>query len=119
MNSSQHRCMNQAPASENQTQQRSLNSSLEATVGSPWFIWVCFANSTAVSMPNALFGHHKRVAAIPDDAIASAILFCDRMVAKISERRKVLPVTGRIYEKQSTALFCDCTHNSEIRNALF
>ncbi|GFW68933.1 transposable element Tcb1 transposase [Trichonephila clavipes] len=35
MNSSQHRCMNQVPASENQTQQRSLNSSLEATVGSP------------------------------------------------------------------------------------
>ncbi|GFW66291.1 hypothetical protein TNCV_1711901 [Trichonephila clavipes] len=35
MNSSQHRCMNQAPASENQTQQRSLNSSLEVTVGSP------------------------------------------------------------------------------------
>ncbi|GFX70291.1 hypothetical protein TNCV_4617281 [Trichonephila clavipes] len=40
MNSSQHRCMNQAPASENQTQQQSLKSSLEATVGSPWFIWV-------------------------------------------------------------------------------
>ncbi|GFW96727.1 RNase H domain-containing protein [Trichonephila clavipes] len=35
MNSNQHRCMNQAPASENQTQQRSLNSSLEDTVGSP------------------------------------------------------------------------------------
>ncbi|GFU32398.1 hypothetical protein TNCV_3611671 [Trichonephila clavipes] len=35
MNSSQHRCMNQAPASENQVQQQSLNSSLEATVGSP------------------------------------------------------------------------------------
>ncbi|GFU03150.1 hypothetical protein TNCV_2720641 [Trichonephila clavipes] len=35
MNSSQHRYMNQAPASENQTQQRSLNSSLEDTVGSP------------------------------------------------------------------------------------
>ncbi|GFS62501.1 hypothetical protein TNCV_1262831 [Trichonephila clavipes] len=35
MNSSQHRCMNQAPALENQTQQRSLNSSLEDTVGSP------------------------------------------------------------------------------------
>ncbi|GFU00697.1 transposable element Tc3 transposase [Trichonephila clavipes] len=34
MSSSQHRCMNQAPASENQTQQRSLNSSLEDTVGS-------------------------------------------------------------------------------------
>ncbi|GFW61321.1 putative transposable element [Trichonephila clavipes] len=35
MNSSQHRCMNQAPASENQMQQRSLNSSFEVTVGSP------------------------------------------------------------------------------------
>ncbi|GFU77381.1 hypothetical protein TNCV_3193391 [Trichonephila clavipes] len=61
----------------------------------------------------------KRVAAIPDDAIASAILFCDRMVAKISERRKSKCTNGRIYEKQSTALFCDCTHNSVIRNALF
>ncbi|GFU28200.1 hypothetical protein TNCV_3762561 [Trichonephila clavipes] len=51
----------------------------------------------------------KRVAAIPDDAIASAILFCDRMVAKISEKKKSLAcTTGRIYEKQSTALFCDC-----------
>ncbi|GFW35234.1 hypothetical protein TNCV_1695491 [Trichonephila clavipes] len=34
MNSSQHRCMNQASASEAQTQQRSLNSSLGGTVGS-------------------------------------------------------------------------------------
>ncbi|GFU26651.1 uncharacterized protein TNCV_1837581 [Trichonephila clavipes] len=33
MDSSQHRFINQAPASENQTQQRSLNSSLEDTVG--------------------------------------------------------------------------------------
>ncbi|GFU94213.1 transposon Tf2-6 polyprotein [Trichonephila clavipes] len=30
----------------------------------------------------------KRVATIPDDAIASAILFCDRMVAKISEKEE-------------------------------
>ncbi|GFV24069.1 hypothetical protein TNCV_15811 [Trichonephila clavipes] len=53
----------------------------------------CFANSTAVSMLNALFGHDP-VQELPQfhDAIASAILFCDRMVAKISERRKVLPV---------------------------
>ncbi|GFU32384.1 transposon Tf2-6 polyprotein [Trichonephila clavipes] len=42
----------------------------------------------------------KRVAAIPDDAIASAILFCDRMVAKISKRRKSLAcTTGSIYGK--------------------
>ncbi|GFW64513.1 transposon Tf2-6 polyprotein [Trichonephila clavipes] len=34
----------------------------------------------------------KESCAIPDNAIASAILFCDLMVAKISERRKVLPV---------------------------
>lgn len=34
----------------------------------------------------------KSVAAIPDDAIASAILFRDRMVAKMIEMRKVLPV---------------------------
>ncbi|GFV40200.1 hypothetical protein TNCV_1394151 [Trichonephila clavipes] len=40
MNSSQHRCMNQAPASENQTQQRSLNSSLKTLLVAPWFIWV-------------------------------------------------------------------------------
>ncbi|GFU57251.1 calmodulin [Trichonephila clavipes] len=35
MNSSQHRCMNQASASEGQTQQCPLNSSLGDTVGSP------------------------------------------------------------------------------------
>ncbi|GFU83491.1 hypothetical protein TNCV_2142491 [Trichonephila clavipes] len=35
MNSSWHRCMNQASASEAQTQQRSLNSCLGDTVGSP------------------------------------------------------------------------------------
>ncbi|GFT08918.1 hypothetical protein TNCV_4104291 [Trichonephila clavipes] len=65
----------------------------------------CFSNSTAVSMLNALFGHHpKRVAAIPDDAIASAILFCDRMVAKISERRKVLPVPPGASMKNSPPL---------------
>ncbi|GFY31208.1 transposon Tf2-6 polyprotein [Trichonephila clavipes] len=46
----------------------------------------------------------KRVAAIPDDAIASAILFCDRMVAKISERRKVLPVPPGASMKNSPPL---------------
>ncbi|GFX02343.1 hypothetical protein TNCV_2285111 [Trichonephila clavipes] len=35
MNSSHHGCMNQASVSEAQTQQRSLNSSLGDTVGSP------------------------------------------------------------------------------------
>ncbi|GFT31910.1 hypothetical protein TNCV_3467801 [Trichonephila clavipes] len=40
MNSSQHRCMNQAPSSENQTQQRSLNNSLKTLLVAPWFIWV-------------------------------------------------------------------------------
>ncbi|GFW65372.1 hypothetical protein TNCV_396381 [Trichonephila clavipes] len=35
MNSSQHRCMNQASTSEVQTQQRSFNRSLEDTVDSP------------------------------------------------------------------------------------
>ncbi|GFX71449.1 hypothetical protein TNCV_2694371 [Trichonephila clavipes] len=34
----------------------------------------------------------KRVAAIPDVAISSAILFCDLIVARIIEIRKVLPV---------------------------
>ncbi|GFS97840.1 uncharacterized protein TNCV_2018021 [Trichonephila clavipes] len=34
----------------------------------------------------------KRVAAIPDDAIASAILFCNLIVARIIEIRQVLPV---------------------------
>ncbi|GFX55069.1 transposon Tf2-6 polyprotein [Trichonephila clavipes] len=46
----------------------------------------------------------KRVTAIPDDAIASAILFCDRMVAKISERRKVLPVPPGASMKNSPPL---------------
>ncbi|GFV74254.1 uncharacterized protein TNCV_2312521 [Trichonephila clavipes] len=35
MNSRQHRCMNQASASETQVQQSSLNSSLGDTIGSP------------------------------------------------------------------------------------
>ncbi|GFT54989.1 hypothetical protein TNCV_2325091 [Trichonephila clavipes] len=54
MNRSQHRCMNQASASENQTQQRSLNSSLEDTVGSPWFIWVvCCLTVARLLLPNS------------------------------------------------------------------
>ncbi|GFX97694.1 hypothetical protein TNCV_3065811 [Trichonephila clavipes] len=35
MNSSQHRCRNQVSTSDDQTQQRSLNSSLGDTIGSP------------------------------------------------------------------------------------
>ncbi|GFW40942.1 hypothetical protein TNCV_4369901 [Trichonephila clavipes] len=54
MNSSQHRCMNQAPASENQTQQRSLNSSLEATVGSPLVhLGGMLLNGSTSSLPNS------------------------------------------------------------------
>ncbi|GFX18344.1 transposable element Tcb1 transposase [Trichonephila clavipes] len=54
MNSSQHRCMNQAPASENQMQQRSLNSSLEATVGSPLVYLVgMLLNGSTSSLPNS------------------------------------------------------------------
>ncbi|GFS76485.1 hypothetical protein TNCV_1621061 [Trichonephila clavipes] len=54
MNSSQHRCMNQAPASENQTQQRSLNSSLEATVGSPLVhLGGMLLNGRTSSLPNS------------------------------------------------------------------
>ncbi|GFV56421.1 hypothetical protein TNCV_1709711 [Trichonephila clavipes] len=54
MNSSQHRCMNQAPASENQMQQRSLNSSLEATVGSPLVHLVgMLLNGSTSSLPNS------------------------------------------------------------------
>ncbi|GFU36778.1 endonuclease-reverse transcriptase [Trichonephila clavipes] len=54
MNSSQHRCMNQAPASENQTQQRSLNSSLEATVGSLLVhLGGMLLNGSTSSLPNS------------------------------------------------------------------
>ncbi|GFU00671.1 hypothetical protein TNCV_4818351 [Trichonephila clavipes] len=54
MNSSQLRCMNQAPASENQMQQRSLNSSLEATVGSPLVhLGGMLLNSSTSSLPNS------------------------------------------------------------------
>ncbi|GFW66480.1 hypothetical protein TNCV_3309991 [Trichonephila clavipes] len=54
MNSSQHRYMNQAPASENQMQQRSLNSSLEATVGSPLVHLVgMLLNGSTSSLPNS------------------------------------------------------------------
>ncbi|GFY03315.1 hypothetical protein TNCV_1172731 [Trichonephila clavipes] len=53
MNSSQHRCINQVPASENQTQQRSLNSSLEATVGSPLVhLGRMLLNGSTSSLPN-------------------------------------------------------------------
>ncbi|GFX88348.1 hypothetical protein TNCV_1705681 [Trichonephila clavipes] len=55
MNSSQHRCMNQAPASENQTQQRSLNSSLEDTVGSPLVhLGGMLLNGSTSILPNSL-----------------------------------------------------------------
>ncbi|GFV90800.1 hypothetical protein TNCV_2323691 [Trichonephila clavipes] len=54
MSSSQHRCMNQAPASENQTQQRSLNSSLEDTVGSPLVhLGGMLLNGSTSSLPNS------------------------------------------------------------------
>ncbi|GFV56497.1 hypothetical protein TNCV_2276351 [Trichonephila clavipes] len=54
MNSSQHRCMNQVPASENQTQQRSLNSSLEATVGSHLVhLGGMLLNGSTSSLPNS------------------------------------------------------------------
>ncbi|GFY09484.1 troponin T [Trichonephila clavipes] len=54
MNSSQHRCMNQAPASENQTQQQSLNSSLEDTVGSPLVhLGGMLLNGSTSSLPNS------------------------------------------------------------------
>ncbi|GFV64110.1 hypothetical protein TNCV_1281071 [Trichonephila clavipes] len=54
MNNSQHRCMNQAPASENQAQQRSLNSSLEATVGSPLVhLGGMLLNGSTSSLPNS------------------------------------------------------------------
>ncbi|GFV30961.1 hypothetical protein TNCV_4013951 [Trichonephila clavipes] len=54
MNSSQHRCMNQAPASENQTQQLSLNSILEATVGSPLVhLGGMLLNGSTSSLPNS------------------------------------------------------------------
>ncbi|GFW53158.1 hypothetical protein TNCV_3294051 [Trichonephila clavipes] len=63
----------------------------------------CFANSTAVSMLNALFGHHPKE--LPQfQMMSSAILFCDRMVAKISERRKVLPVPPGASMKNSPPL---------------
>ncbi|GFU20604.1 hypothetical protein TNCV_3785081 [Trichonephila clavipes] len=61
----------------------------------------------------------QRFAAIPDDAIVSAILFCDRMVAKISERRKVLPVPPGASMKNSPPLCSVIAHNSAIRKALF
>ncbi|GFW74584.1 hypothetical protein TNCV_114351 [Trichonephila clavipes] len=54
MNSSQHRCMNQAPASENQTQQRSLKGSLEDTVGSPWVhLGGMLLNGSTSILPNS------------------------------------------------------------------
>ncbi|GFY21577.1 hypothetical protein TNCV_1167221 [Trichonephila clavipes] len=47
MNSSQHRCTNQASASEAQTQQCSLNSSLGDTFGSPLVHFVVSCSTVA------------------------------------------------------------------------
>jgi len=61
----------------------------------------------------------RRFAAITYDAIASAVSFRDRMVAKIIEMRKVLPCASRcIQEIESTAVACDGMHNLVIRFAL-
>ncbi|GBP76647.1 Transposon Tf2-6 polyprotein [Eumeta japonica] len=49
----------------------------------------------------------KRVPAIPDDAMASVILFCDHMVAKMCERRKVFPVPPGASMKNSPPLCCE------------
>ncbi|GFX63692.1 hypothetical protein TNCV_2183211 [Trichonephila clavipes] len=60
MRSSQHRCMNQAPASENQTQQRSLNSSLEDTVGSPLVhLGDMLLNGSTSILPNSPLHSHQ------------------------------------------------------------
>ncbi|GFX66187.1 transposon Tf2-6 polyprotein [Trichonephila clavipes] len=49
----------------------------------------------------------KRVAAIPDDTIASEILFCDLIVARIIEIRKVLPVPPSASKKYKPQLLLD------------
>ncbi|GFW04748.1 hypothetical protein TNCV_4879841 [Trichonephila clavipes] len=60
MRSSQHRYMNQAPASENQTQQRSLNSSLEDTVGSPLVhLGGMLLNGSTSILPNSHLCSHQ------------------------------------------------------------
>jgi len=46
----------------------------------------------------------KRVAAIPDNAIASAIIFRDHMAAKISETKIVLPVPPGASRKYNSPL---------------
>ena len=56
------------------------------------------------SVECAVWPPSKRVV-IPDDVIANAILFCDRMVAKISEMRKVLPVTPGVSMKYNPPLW--------------
>ncbi|GFR03068.1 hypothetical protein TNCT_549021 [Trichonephila clavata] len=62
----------------------------------------------AISMLNVLFALlSKRVAAIPEDAIASAILFCDLIVARIIEIRKVLPVPPGASKKYKPQLLLD------------
>lgn len=41
----------------------------------------------------------SKVAAIPDEASASAILFCERIVANINEIKKVFPVPPGVPKK--------------------
>ena len=63
------------------------------------FLMILYVGLSVICMFNGNFSAQcavrppsRRVAAIPDDAITSAASFRNRMVAKISKMRKVLPV---------------------------
>lgn len=79
----------------------------------------CFANSSSFNAEYAVQPPSKKVAAIPDDAMANAVLFCDHMVAKMSERRKVLPVLSGTSMRNSPPLCSVIARIIVICNALF
>ncbi|GFT43443.1 hypothetical protein TNCV_814971 [Trichonephila clavipes] len=92
MNSSQHRCMNQASASEDQTQQRSLNSSLEATVGSPLVhLGGMLLNGSTSSLPNSPL--QPSVTSITYDpwytTFATSLILDDLVTKEVSSRPKL------------------------------
>jgi hypothetical protein len=52
----------------------------------------------------------NRVAVIPDDMIANAKLFCERMVANINEKRNIFPVPSGAAKKYIRPVSSYITH---------
>ena len=70
-----------------------------STLSIPDFLVIMHVGLLVISMFNGSFSAEctvrsliRRVAEIPDTATINAVSFYDRMIAKISEMKKVLPV---------------------------